>query len=156
MKIIAGIDPGKQGGVAVMNGDGVYVWPLEWHDDELDLDSLADHLCGVEFVALELVGPVAVFNPKTKRRSYTASNFTFGEGWGQIKAALRAWHIPFVLVPPKTWMKATTGLTKEKKPSVRYCMDKYPALNLKKSKDGLTDALCICEWARQQQRGESQ
>jgi hypothetical protein len=147
-KIIAGIDPGKKGAVAVIGKDhSIIVKSLTWTGRDIELDPLADILSGVDLVALEDVDCGAVLSRK--------SAMTFGDGFGSLRTLLRAWHIPFILVKPNIWKRTVLiGLRKGKDASVLYCQRKYPQLNLKKTDDGLADAICIAEYAAKQENGK--
>ena len=147
-KTIAGIDPGKKGAVAVISKDhSIIVKSITWIDNDIDLDPLADILCGVDLVALEKVSAFPLMGK--------VACFAFGDGYGQLRAVLRAWHISYVLVPPKRWRAAILdGLPKGKEASVLYCQRKYPHLNIRKTQDGLADAICIAEYAVKQENGK--
>jgi hypothetical protein len=105
--ISIGIDPGKQGGIACINGGTAWTIPMpETHSDLLtELKSIA--VLGGCFATLEFVSSSPQMGVK--------SAFTFGEGYGALQMALVAAGIPFERVTPSKWQKAMGCLSKGNK-----------------------------------------
>ena len=158
MKLFLGLDPGTSGGIAVLDdscnvrlAEPMPIAGKEVDGGQLarlvrslrDLDSQADYtLAAVEHVnAMPGQG--------------VCSMFAFGCSWGQARGVLAALGVPVVLVRPQAWKKQVlAGLTHDKVGAFAYCASRWPATSLvmprcRKPHDGIADALCLAEWARQ-------
>lgn len=142
--IYIGIDPGKKGGVAVIDGDGaeVYAW-----DDQTFVNVMAATMNkGKCIAAVEKVGSMP--NQGVK------SMFSFGQSFGFILGVLTAFGIGYQLVPPTLWKREFGLLHTEKQASVDVAKRLFPGVSLlptercRKESDGMSDALLICEYAR--------
>ena len=141
--IYVGVDPGKKGGYAVIDGDAVDVFP--W-DDSSFIDNMADAVnCGTCVACVEKVGAM--------HGQGVTSMFTFGKSAGFIEGVLAALGIGYQLIPPKTW-KAEFGLNSDKADSIAVCKRLFPGVNLlatdkcRKDSDGMAEALLMAEYAR--------
>ena len=158
MKLYLGLDPGATGGIAVLDdagnvrlaepmpvaGEGVDGGQLARLVMSMrDLDSQADYaLAAVEHVnAMPGQG--------------VCSMFSFGCSWGLARGVLAALGVPVLLVRPQAWKKLVlAGRPHDKVGAVAYCASRWPATSLvmprcRKPHDGIADALCLAEWARQ-------
>lgn len=162
-KIYVGIDPGLDGGLAVVKGEEVVAIPMPTLEiggckREIDANGVAEWLEGHGarggFVAVEKVGAM----PKQG----VSSTFCFGEGYGAIKAVVRVMNYRWTLVTPQVWKKAVlSGFgTKDKNAAIEWCHRTYPSLNLKatprcrKDHDGMADAVCLARMARFVEAGQ--
>jgi len=163
-KIIIGIDPGLDGGFAVI-GNLTHIVPTirampiitttkgKRTMRTLDLSVIVGRM-------LAWVAPceeVMVFIEKVHAmpKQGVSSSFKFGQGYGQLQGICAALGIGYQLVTPQAWMKSilagysSQGKTKA---SVEYVKAKYPILSLlatersRKPHDGMADALCIAEY----------
>ena len=104
--IIIGIDPGKSGSLAIINGKSVMVKKMpETPKDLFDFVNKfkgKDVLCYLEKVGgLPGMGGSAMFN--------------FGKGYGHLEMVLIANDIKFITVTPQVWQKYfQIGTTKSK------------------------------------------
>lgn len=138
-----GIDPGKSGALAVLLPNGVVcITPFDSakYAEELSQFKNCPVVCCVEKVgAMPGQGVVSMFN--------------FGHNLGFIEGLLRAYSIPYQLVPPQTWKKEFS-LTGEKSKSIEVCQKLFPKANLlatgrsRKPNDGMAEALLLAEYAR--------
>ena len=152
--IYIGIDPGKNGGIAVLRivhnqfiGVSTYVF------DEVSLidilDELRHHSCKC---ILEHVHAM----PKQG----VTSTFNFGMNFGFIQGVLRAYGIPYELVTPQKWKKEFS-CTSDKNTSIGVCKRLFPHANLKaterckKDHDGMAEALLMAEYGRRHYNGKS-
>lgn len=142
--IYIGVDPGKKGGVAVIDGDGaeVYAW-----DDQTFVDVMAATMNkGKCVAAVEKVGAMP--------GQGVTSMFSFGQSFGFILGVLTAFGIGYQLVPPTLWKREFGLLHTEKQASVDVAKRLFPGVSLlptercRKESDGMSDALLICEYAR--------
>ena len=153
MKII-GIDPGKSGGIAAVNGIDI---PAVWRMPETEGD-LLDLLRGlsVEGYRHAITEKVAA-TPQMG----TVSAFTFGYGYGCLRMAVLASGISLEPVAPGVWKKAL-GLAKhasgkvgskssaEKNATKRRAQELFPAV---KVTHAVADALLLAEYGRRLRAG---
>ena len=139
--IYVGIDPGKNGGLAILNGEEAQTFR---YDRDTYRCVLPD-LCGEEAVCcLEHVGAM----PKNG----SVSMFHFGENFGWLQGMLEAYCIPYELVRPQKWKKEFS-VTADKNTSIEVCKRLFPGVNLippgcRKEHDGMAEALLLAEYAR--------
>ena len=136
-----GIDPGKNGAMAVLKEDRTFrIVPYgpKSYADELEF-SEADCI-----VCLEHVGAMT--------GQGVNSMFHFGENFGFIQGLLTAFGIPYELVRPQKWKKEFS-ITGDKNSSIQVCKRLFPTANLRKEggrkdDDGMAEALLMAEYAR--------
>lgn len=123
MKLIAGIDPGLSGAVALLDGNNVVTQIYDMPTLEisvmvkgkprkrrrLDLYSLSRwfDLHGKD------IGEAIVENPQSRPNDGAVQAFKFGFGCGAIQAMVASQFIPVRLVTPASWKRAM-GLTADK------------------------------------------
>jgi len=134
-KTIIGLDPGKGGGIAF--NEGGQTRAIKMPETLGDLrDALEPYASGDAFAFLEKVHSSPQMGVK--------SAFTFGEGFGSLKAMLACLYIPFQLVRPQVWQKTMGCMTKgDKNVSKRRAQELFPN---QKVTHALADALLICEF----------
>lgn len=153
---ILGIDPGLEGGLALVNQGGSAVYePMPTlaakKGDILDLPSLTRwlkaHKSSIEIAYLEMVA--------SRPGQSAPSVFKFGRGYGAIEGILTALEIPYQLVPPKQWCKlmhAGIEAADPKQKSLIAVSRLFPGIDLratprsKKPHDGMVDALLIASF----------
>jgi hypothetical protein len=116
-----GIDPGQNGGVALISADGV-VQAFRMPPTEGDLAKLFEFRIAPARVAYCLVERVHSFPD-----AGVAGMFTFGRGVGVLIGLLLAHKIPFEEIEPRAWQKALGIPPRVKKPRKPKPMMKYPA-----------------------------
>lgn len=147
--IFIGIDPGKKGGYAVVDGRRAETHP--WDDDGFlrFLQAIAGRKDGAAIV-LEHVGPMP--------GQGVASMFHFGQSFGFIQGAIRAIGLPYELVRPQKWKKEFS-VTGDKNSSIEVCKKLFPGVPLlpsdryRKDSDGMAEALLMAEYARRHMGG---
>ena len=172
-KYIIGIDPGKNGAIAVLNINGnvvdTQIMPSivnEFDTNEFNNILNSRDLSNVECVYIEKVH--AIFG------SAAGSTFSFGKVCGIIEGVVVANGLRYILIEPKLWQKEMfAGVTEIRKPSKVNkkgkeikgrvdtkamaeiaCKRLFPNLKLtatersKKSHDGVIDAVLIGEFGR--------
>jgi len=142
VKAFIGLDPGKGGGVAII--DGLTVRTFKAPDTLKDLwDEVSrweDMTNGICYAALEIVHSSPQMGVK--------SAFTFGQGYGQLQMALTAVGIPWRGVRPQEWQKEMKCMTKgDKNVSKARAQQLFPQI---KVTHAIADALLIAEWLRRQ------
>ena len=145
MKVYIGIDPGKSGAMAIIKPESdIEIVPFDAVKYSKTMAFLChefdDITCCVEKVgAMPGQGVVSMFN--------------FGHNLGLIEGLLKAYGIPYQLVPPQTWKKEFS-LSSDKAKSIEVCQNLFPGVSLlptdrsRKPNDGMAEALLIAEYAR--------
>lgn len=143
-KFIMGIDPGKSGGVAVLDierKDEVFISKVT-DMTYLDIANLIRaHKTALSMVYLEHVHAIP------GRRMSSSSSFKFGTSYGFYLGVLCALQIPFTKVRPAVWMRAMSCLSKgDKNVTKRKAQELFPGLTITHA---TADALLIAEYGRQ-------
>ncbi len=135
-----GIDPGKKGAIAVIDGDNVELYKFDKKTYLRVLYNAPNHaVCCLEHVnAMPHNGGVSMFS--------------FGENFGWIQGVLDVISIPYELVRPQKWKKEFS-VTADKNTSIEVCKRLFPGVNLippgcRKEHDGIAEALLMAEYAR--------
>lgn len=145
-----GIDPGKNGGIAVLDADGQVFSAVKMPETEGDL---LQHLqernwgpgSGGTRAVLEAVN-AGVFGGGKSGRMGVVSAFTFGRGYGSLRMALIAANIPFDEVRPQKWQEVIGCRTKgDKNVSKRRAQELFPNLKITHA---TADALLLAEYCR--------
>jgi hypothetical protein len=107
-KYVLGIDPGKQGGLAVLTMSGK-VWNLtKMPETETDLWNWFQQAVPDNTV-------VAIEKVHSMPGNRAGAMFTFGHGYGNLRMAIIARGLQFEAVPPPTWMKGLKIPSRKKK-----------------------------------------
>ena len=148
--IYIGVDPGKNGGIAIIDSDGVIAFPFSEERLLIELDGIAQEyecICYLEHV-------------HAMPKQGVSSTFNFGMNFGFIQGVLKAYDIPYELVTPQKWKKEFS-CTSDKNTSIEVCKRLFPSVNLKatercrKDHDGIAEALFIAEYGRRHYNGKS-
>jgi hypothetical protein len=154
--IVAGIDPGIEGGIAVVNGfTDCETMDMPIHDvgelKRINAPRLSEFLSSrdVEFAVVERVHGRGIWGaPK---------NFRFGGAFFDVLAVLDMLAIPFTTVPPKEWQEAM-GVTADKLTSRRRATEMLPRayqqFELVKDAGKAEAALLALWWLYRRLRGE--
>ena len=147
--IYIGVDPGKNGGIAFIDSDGVIAFPFSEERLLIELDGIAQEyecICYLEHV-------------HAMPKQGVSSTFNFGMNFGFIQGVLKAYAIPYELVAPQKWKKEFS-CTSDKNTSIEVCKRLFPDVNLKaterckKDHDGMAEALLIAEYGRRHYNGK--
>lgn len=149
MSIYIGVDPGKNGGYAVIEDSDISVKP--WDDTGFAVD-MANCKFEIEcrkrdkiIACVEKVGAMP--------GQGVTSMFSFGKSAGYIEGVLTALGIPYQLVMPRRW-KGEFGLNGKKENSIEVCKRLFPDVELRasnrcrKDSDGMAEALLIALYAK--------
>ena len=141
--IYIGVDPGKKGAFAVIDGEDVNVYP--W--DDLRFCIILSALPRIQCIAaVEKVGAMP--------GQGTVSMFNFGKSAGFIEGALTALGIPYQLIAPATWKKEFSLIGKDKSESIAVCKHHCPGISLlptdrcRKESDGMAEAVLMAKYAQ--------
>lgn len=148
MTCVLGIDPGQTGGLAIIVGGQVTVWPMPLAGTEIDLAEVA------RIMRASVPDLVVIEKVHAMPKQGVSSTFKFGEGYGGIKGVVAALGIRLELVTPQAWQKAVlSGTSKDKSAAVAYVRRAYPSAELVRKgcripHSGIADAICIAEYGR--------
>jgi crossover junction endodeoxyribonuclease RuvC len=140
--IYIGIDPGKAGSLAIINGDDVEIIPF---DEEKYIKTLEKYALYRKACVLEHVSAMP--------GQGVTSMFNFGANFGWIQGVLQALSVPYELVRPRKWKKEFS-ITGDKNSSIAVCKRLFPDVSLlptercRKDNDGMAEALLMAEFAR--------
>jgi hypothetical protein len=157
-KIFIGIDPGKDGAMAVLRSSDTC---CSWADVcPFDRDGFTRALAlvahdmhdGAQVSAvLEHVGAMP--------GQGSVSMFNFGQNFGWIQGVLDAHRIPYELVRPQKWKKVFS-CTSDKNSSVEVARRLFPHIDLRrtpkctKPHDGICEALLMASYAKRHFGGD--
>ena len=141
--MIAAIDPGLKGAIALLYGDStLYVYDMPILDKEVN--GAAVYALFTEFLPRHIY--IEAQNSYLMGRT---SAFNFGQQMGVLKGVMAAMKIPYTGVTPATWKKYY-GLSRDKDASrstaIRLFPDHAEEFQLKKH-DGRAEAALIALWA---------
>lgn len=142
-----GIDPGKGGALAIINGIGdISIYPF---DKEVYRNVLSDY----QRVGSETLAKCCLEHVNAMPGNGGVSMFHFGENFGFIQGLLTAYDIPYELVRPQKWKKEFS-ITADKNTAIEVCKRLFPNANLKRTErckkddDNFAEALLMAEYAR--------
>ena len=142
-----GIDPGKNGGLAVISADGT---PCCWTRMPQGVGQIVDWIGKAQhgYSRLVLVTEKAQAMPKQG----IASAFRYGQHFGLFEAAAALLKVPYHEVSPVVWKKAM-GLSSSKLVSIDVCRRLFPSVELipagcRSAHDGIAESILVAEWGR--------
>lgn len=150
MKVCCGIDPGKDGCLAIL---GYRDAPVLVPFDEAEY---ADWLRRLALVTRNDVGgrvSCVVEHVGAMPGQGVTSCFSFGQNFGFILGLLTAFCIPYELVRPQKWKKEFS-CTSDKNTSIEVAKRLFPEVDLRrtpqcrKPHDGKAEALLLAEYAK--------
>lgn len=150
MKVSIGIDPGKDGCLAIL---GYRDAPVLVPFDEAEY---ADWLRRLALVTRNDVGgrvSCVVEHVGAMPGQGVTSCFSFGRNFGFILGLLTAFCIPYELVRPQKW-KREFSCTSDKNTSIEVAQRLFPGVDLRrtprcsKPHDGVCEALLMAEYNR--------
>lgn len=142
--IYIGIDPGKDGAMAVISEYKTSVALFDMTVYKNYLDEMVWYGEPLR-CCLERVGAMP--------GQGVTSMFKFGENYGFIQGLLIAYSIPYELVTPQKWKKEFQ-ITGDKNSSIAVCKRLFPDVSLrrtdrcKKDHDGMAEALLLACYAQ--------
>lgn len=141
-----GIDPGKHGAFAWIEGKVVQAFPWDERAFVSYMAFFSSGDTGKDCAAcLEHVSAMP--------GQGVTSMFTFGQNFGFIQGVLTAYGIPYELVRPQKWKKEFS-ITGDKNSSIAVCKRLFPNVSLlrtekcRKEDDGLAEALLMALYAK--------
>ena len=163
--IACGIDPGLDGGIAILVEDGmIVVRPLpvlkaaKGGKRHFDLHGIRDIL----WTFRNELHLVVVEQVSSRSGEGVTSAFRFGEGYGMLQGMLTGMGMSYQMATPQAWKKAVlAGTQKDKQAAIGFIQRRFPRVDLKATPrsrvphDGMADVLCLALYARILMGGES-
>jgi crossover junction endodeoxyribonuclease RuvC len=156
MRIYCGIDPGRDGALAILGYRDVPILipfsETEYPCQLRRLDPTLPHkpFEGNPFCVVEHVNAMP--------GQGVTSCFSFGQNFGFILGLLAAFRIPYELVRPQKWKKEFS-CTSDKNTSIAVAQRLFPGVDLRrtpkcsKPHDGICEALLMAEYAKRLRGG---
>jgi len=151
LKRIAGIDPGQQGAIVVIDEGDTFEWhPLPYKEKEIDFDALTK--------LVSSLGADNIFLERAMAMAMGSSHaFNYGRAFMALEIAVRQSGVPVVYVEPQKWSKVMhQGISNDLKPKAksliaveRLCPKIYPKIPANRNgklHDGVVDALLIANY----------
>lgn len=160
-----GVDPGKHGGVGVLNEDGTIISFDIMRDVQWFAGICKEHASAKEGCQI-LMEKAQVMAKQGAGTQGAVGMFNYGVHFGELMGALAILKIPYELVPPQTWTKVmhigTTSSLIPKEKSKVILKRLFPGEDLRnpdapKSKimhDGIMDGILIAEFGRRRWKGQ--
>lgn len=149
MKVFIGIDPGKDGALAILGyREAPILVPFSEAEYANQLRRVAPFIVIGQRETFAVVEHVNAMPGQG-----VTSCFSFGQNFGFILGLLTAFRIPYELVRPQKWKKEFS-CTSDKNTSVEVAQRMFPGVDLRrtpqcrKSHDGIAEALLMAEYAR--------
>lgn len=144
-----GIDPGADGGLAVIGPEGIFAEILK---DPRQIEEVLDSMgCEVSKVLATMERPQPV------RLNSVASTHKAGWNCGKAEGYLAALKVPYQLVAPGTWrakmLLGTDAKLDKKTRAIIACQRLFPQVSIMRSRGakahhGMAEALLMAEYGR--------
>lgn len=152
---VAGIDPGMEGGIAILCDDGGWVvFPMPLVGNQIEVAKIASEMRLLE------VRRAVIEQQQAMPKQSPKSSFTIGLGYGKLLGALEAQGIAHQPVRPRQWKdKVLRSTAKDKDAAIAHAHRIAPGVDLKPGQkrtahDGMADAICLADYAQRLMKGE--
>ena len=145
--LILGIDPGLDGGIAILSGSNIELletMPTETKGGFIKRQVDAQKLSSILRVYHNEVYPYVVCyleRVASRPGQGVSSVFSFGDTYGAIRGVLGALNIPTYYIAPQTWKKELKISSKED--SLKAIKELYPLVKWRKKDHNLAEAVLI-------------
>ena len=150
-KVYIGIDPGKSGGLCVIENDFVKAYPCP--DNMQDMAILF-----AMAISTNKTKEVVAYIEKVWARPNDAkgSIWKFAENYGAWKGIAAAYEVDLIAVAPQVWIKYYNTPKLDKTRRKRYLRDKAKVIHpsLKKVTLKTADAILIATYAKEKDNGK--
>ena len=147
--MILGIDPGLDGGLAILSGSHIELLetiPTEKKTGFIKRQVDAQKLSNILRVYPDLV--CYLEGVASRPGQGVASVFSFGDTYGAIRGVLGALNIPVYTVSPSKWKKALEVSSKDD--SLKASKDLFPSVQFKKKDHNIAEALLIAYYGQKE------
>lgn len=160
-KLFAGVDPGLNGGITIIDTDGKIIFKTVMPILELKNGKKIKKECNGK-VILDIIlnycpKIVGIESQQAFPRQGVSSTFKTGRGFGLLEGIMIGSKTPYVLIRPQEWQKEMfKGYPKDKGKglSIMIANSLAPEEDFRKSErcanyhDGLTDSFCLATYMR--------
>jgi hypothetical protein len=152
-----GIDPGKQGGIVLLDYNGNWVVSAKMPDTEIDLWRALRTIEKGEDTVTAIIEQVGGYTRRDGPQPGSAA-FKFGQGYGALLMGLVAAEIPFSRVIPRTWQKGLGIPPKPKEMSKPQWKRRLKSIAQERFPEPvvtawMADALLIADYCRRRELG---
>ena len=151
--MILGIDPGLDGGIAIINGSEIEL--LETVPTEPKGGFIKRQVDAQKLSNILRVYPISVCyleRVASRPGQGVGSVFSFGDTYGTIRGVLGALNIPTYTVAPQTWKKELKISSKED--SLKAIKELYPLLKMRKKDHNIAEALLLALYGKKERENE--
>ena len=145
--MILGIDPGLDGGIALLEGNAIAL--LETIPTEPKGGFIKRQVDAQKLSNILRVYPISVCyleRVASRPGQGVGSVFSFGDTYGAIRGVLGALNIPTYTVAPQTWKKELKISSKED--SLKAIKELYPLLKMRKKDHNIAEALLLALYGK--------
>ena len=145
--MILGIDPGLDGGIAIINGSEIEL--LETIPTEKKTGFIKRQVDAQKLSNILRVYPISVCyleRVASRPGQGVGSVFSFGDTYGAIRGVLGALNIPTYTVAPQTWKKELKISSKDD--SLKAIKELYPLLKMRKKDHNIAEALLLALYGK--------
>lgn len=150
--MIAGIDPGSTGAIAVIDDHGGYVAHLIMPVVKLGKSTRVNGAAVAAFLREHPVRHVFIERVAAMPGQGVASTFTFGHAAGLVEGVVTGMGLPVDSVTPQAWKRAAGLIGTDKDASRSRAVQLYPdlrILDLKGKGQAVADAILIARFGMQ-------
>ena len=147
--MILGIDPGLDGGIAILDGNAIEL--LDTIPTEKKTGFIKRQVDAQKLSNILRVYPISVcYLEKVASRpgQGVGSVFSFGDTYGAIRGVLGTLGIPTYYISPQKWKKALKISSKED--SLKASKDLFPSVNFRKKDHNMAEALLIAYFGKKE------
>ncbi len=149
--MIAGVDPGLTGAIALLHDDGrffgVFDMPTMAKGSGKKRCVNAADLSKILSDQHEMTVKVVLERVSAMPKQGVSSVFSFGESYGVCRGVVAALGIPLEQVTPQAWKKKFSLIGKDKDAARTLAIETWPLAPLSRKKDqGRADALLIAKF----------
>jgi len=149
MALFVGVDPGKNGGIAILDQNGVVLRSERMPDADADLLEI---LLWPSHEAPLIPGRAVIEKVASSPQMGVASAFSFGMQFGRCCMALTAARLPFDMVNARTWQRRLDCFSEgDKRVTRARALQLFPST---KVTHYIADALLLAEYGRRESLGE--
>lgn len=143
--IVAGIDPGASGAVAVLSGTATYVVDIPTAKTASGKTRIVPSAVGAHLLALGTPACVWIEDVHAMPGQGVSSMFAFGRSLGVVEGVCGALKLPVRYVQPAVWKRAFGLIGADKDAARTVASQRFPALKSlsRKCDVGRADALLI-------------
>ena len=154
-KMILGIDPGLDGGIAILDGNAIELLetiPTEKKTGFIKRQVDAQKLSNILRVYPDLI--CYLERVASRPGQGVGSVFSFGDTYGTIRGVLGALNIPTYTISPQAWKKELKISSKED--SLKASQDLFSGLKFRKKDHNIAEALLIAYYGQQERKKHEQ